>query len=115
MTIAILDYGAGNLRSVELAFARLGVPTVVTNDAAVAMQADGLILMMSGRKDWDYEGFTGHEYCVGLPWCEPGVYGGCRESFLTWRQNGKTSNWYLLLQLQIFCMCCAERSKTESL
>ena len=44
MTIAILDYGAGNLRSVELAFARLGVPTVVTNDAAVAMQADGLIL-----------------------------------------------------------------------
>lgn len=44
MTIAILDYGAGNLRSVELAFARLGVPTVVTSDAAVAMQADGLIL-----------------------------------------------------------------------
>ena len=44
MTIAILDYGAGNLRSVELAFARLGVPTVVTNDAAVAMKADGLVL-----------------------------------------------------------------------
>ena len=44
MTIAILDYGAGNLRSVELAFARLGVPTVVTSDAAVAMQADGLVL-----------------------------------------------------------------------
>ena len=44
MTIAILDYGAGNLRSVELAFARLGVPTVVTNDATVAMQADGLVL-----------------------------------------------------------------------
>ncbi len=44
MTIAILDYGAGNLRSVELAFARLGVPTVVTDDAAVAMQADGLVL-----------------------------------------------------------------------
>ncbi len=44
MTIAILDYGAGNLRSVELAFARLGVPTVVTSDAAVAMKADGLVL-----------------------------------------------------------------------
>lgn len=44
MTIAILDYGAGNLRSVELAFARLGVPTVVTNNADVAMQADGLVL-----------------------------------------------------------------------
>ncbi len=44
MTIAILDYGAGNLRSVELAFARLGVPTIVTNDAATAIQADGLVL-----------------------------------------------------------------------
>lgn len=42
--IAILDYGAGNLRSVELAFARLGVETVVTGDAAVAMAADGLVL-----------------------------------------------------------------------
>ncbi len=42
--IAILDYGAGNLRSVELALARLGADTVVTGDAAVAMQADGLIL-----------------------------------------------------------------------
>ncbi len=42
--IAILDYGAGNLRSVELALARLGADAVVTSDAAVALQADGLIL-----------------------------------------------------------------------
>ena len=42
--IAILDYGAGNLRSVQLAFARLHADTVVTRDAAVAMAADGLIL-----------------------------------------------------------------------
>lgn len=42
--IAILDYGAGNLRSVELAFARLDADTVVTSDAAVAAAADGLVL-----------------------------------------------------------------------
>lgn len=42
--IAILDYGAGNLRSVQLAFARLHADTVVTRDADVAMAADGLIL-----------------------------------------------------------------------
>lgn len=42
--IAILDYGAGNLRSVELALHRLGANAVVTADAAVAMAADGLIL-----------------------------------------------------------------------
>jgi glutamine amidotransferase len=42
--IAILDYGAGNLRSVELALHRLGADCVVSADAAVAMAADGLIL-----------------------------------------------------------------------
>ena len=42
--IAILDYGAGNLRSVELALARLHADAVVTSDAEVAMKADGLIL-----------------------------------------------------------------------
>lgn len=41
--IAILDYGAGNLRSVELALARLEADAVVTADPAVAMAADGLI------------------------------------------------------------------------
>lgn len=42
--IAIVDYGAGNLRSVQLAFARLGVPAQVTGDAACIAAADGVIL-----------------------------------------------------------------------
>ena len=42
--IAILDYGAGNLRSVELAFGRLGGKTVTTRDPDVAAQAAGVIL-----------------------------------------------------------------------
>ena len=42
--IAILDYGAGNLRSVELAFARLGVNAVITGDPDVVAVADGVIL-----------------------------------------------------------------------
>ncbi len=42
--IAILDYGAGNLRSVELALARVGAQAVVTADCDAAMAADGLIL-----------------------------------------------------------------------
>ena len=42
--IAILDYGAGNLRSVQLAFERLSAPTFVTRSAEEAMAADGLIL-----------------------------------------------------------------------
>ena len=41
---AIVDYGAGNLRSVELALARLGVHTRVTADPDMLALADGLIL-----------------------------------------------------------------------
>ena len=41
--IAIVDYGAGNLRSVELALARLGVHTRVTADPDMLALADGLI------------------------------------------------------------------------
>lgn len=42
--IAVLDYGAGNLRSVELGFARLGVDTIITRDPAEMAAADGLVL-----------------------------------------------------------------------
>lgn len=42
--IAIIDYGAGNLRSVELAFYRLGVPVRVTGDPSGILAADGVIL-----------------------------------------------------------------------
>lgn len=42
--IAILDYGAGNLRSVELAFARLGVSALSTRDPEAVEQASGVIL-----------------------------------------------------------------------
>lgn len=42
--IAVLDYGAGNLRSVELGLARAGADTVITRDPAVMAAADGLVL-----------------------------------------------------------------------
>ena len=42
--IAILDYGMGNLRSVEKALERVGAEVVRTPDPEVAERADGLIL-----------------------------------------------------------------------
>ena len=42
--IAILDYGMGNLRSVEKALEHVGATAVVTNDHARAREAEGLIL-----------------------------------------------------------------------
>lgn len=44
MTIAIIDYGMGNLRSVQKAFERLGYNPVVTSDAAMLEQADRIVL-----------------------------------------------------------------------
>lgn len=46
--IAIVDYGAGNLRSVEKALARSGVDPVVTSDPDVVRAADGVVLPGAG-------------------------------------------------------------------
>ncbi len=42
--IAIIDYDAGNIRSVEKAFAFLGETPVVTGDPEVILGADGVVL-----------------------------------------------------------------------
>ena len=42
--IAILDYGMGNLRSVEKALEHVGVTATITSDAGEVRVADGLIL-----------------------------------------------------------------------
>ena len=42
--IAIIDYDAGNIKSVEKAFEYLGVDTVTTRDAEVILSADKVVL-----------------------------------------------------------------------
>jgi glutamine amidotransferase len=42
--ICILDYGMGNLRSVEKALEHVGATATISNDAEVVRQADGVIL-----------------------------------------------------------------------
>ena len=42
--IAILDYGSGNLRSAERAFATSGKDVIVTSDRRVALEAEGLVV-----------------------------------------------------------------------
>jgi imidazole glycerol-phosphate synthase subunit HisH len=42
--IAIIDYGVGNLRSVEKAFAKVGVPAQVTSDPDTIRHAPGVVL-----------------------------------------------------------------------
>lgn len=62
--IAIVDYGAGNLRSVEKTLERLGHEARLTSAAADVLSADGVILpgvgsargIMGGLKDMDLVG-----------------------------------------------------------
>ncbi len=42
--IAIIDYDAGNIRSVEKALARLGQQAQVTREPSEILEADGVIL-----------------------------------------------------------------------
>lgn len=46
--IAIVDYGRGNLGSVEKAFARVGVPAVVTQDPRAVDEANAVVLPGDG-------------------------------------------------------------------
>jgi glutamine amidotransferase len=43
-SVAILDYGSGNLRSAERALARTGARVELTSDPATALAADGLVV-----------------------------------------------------------------------
>ncbi|MGL4345958.1 MAG: imidazole glycerol phosphate synthase subunit HisH [Cellulosilyticaceae bacterium] len=44
MQLAIIDYGMGNLRNVEKAFAKLGVKCKITNDPQEIIEASGVVL-----------------------------------------------------------------------
>jgi len=49
--IVIIDYGAGNLRSVEKALKKLGYPAIVTRDKSAIKSAKGIILPGVGAFD----------------------------------------------------------------
>ena len=43
-TVALLDYGAGNVRSAQRALERVGADVTVTADPKEAVEADGLLV-----------------------------------------------------------------------
>ncbi len=46
--IAVIDYGRGNLGSVEKAFRRIGMPAVITQDPRSLDEADAVVLPGDG-------------------------------------------------------------------
>ena len=73
--IAILDYGMGNLRSVEKALARVGADPVVTADHDVVRGADGVILpgvgafpkAMHNLREIELDVLLGDRLAAGVP------------------------------------------------
>ncbi|MFA5104654.1 MAG: imidazole glycerol phosphate synthase subunit HisH [Candidatus Margulisiibacteriota bacterium] len=51
MSIAIIDYGAGNLRSVQKALEKLGFSSFITKDKAAVISSHGIILPGVGAFD----------------------------------------------------------------
>jgi len=60
--IAIVDYGRGNLGSVENAFSRLGMPAVVTQDPQVVADAEAVVLPGDGA----FHDAMGNLHALGL-------------------------------------------------
>jgi glutamine amidotransferase len=73
--VAVLDYGSGNLRSVERALARVGADVTVTSDFATAFDADGLVVpgvgafaaCMTGLRAVDGPRLIGRRLAGGRP------------------------------------------------
>ena len=73
MTIAVIDYGAGNLRSVARALEAAGAPVVqITNDPAVIAAAERLVLPGQGAFD----------QCMGGLRDQPGLIDAMTEAVL---------------------------------
>jgi glutamine amidotransferase len=73
--VVILDYGSGNLRSAERAFARVGAEVTVTADRQTALDADGLVVpgvgafaaCMTGLRAVDGPRIIGRRLAGGRP------------------------------------------------
>lgn len=60
-TIAILDYGVGNVLSIYNAFAKIGSEVIITNDKSLISSADGLIIPGVGAFAHGMRSLTQHD------------------------------------------------------
>src|SRR5262245_21246417 len=100
--IAIIDYGAGNLRSVERAFAATGNRAIITNDLSVLSEAKGLVLpgvgafaaCMKALTTGGYDSLVRQRVMAGTPLL--GICVGMQMFFERSEEFGKTAGLGLL-------------------
>src|SRR5215204_1562953 len=75
MTVAIIDYGVGNLRSIEKAFAAMGCEAIITSDERKLREAERLVLpgvgafgaCMKALKERGFDGLVKERASEGTP------------------------------------------------
>ena len=77
MRIAVIDYGAGNVRSVELALNRLGANPVITNNPDEILNADRVIFPGVGHADAAKRALNGFNLTHLIPTLKQPVLGVC--------------------------------------
>lgn len=77
MTIAVIDYGAGNTQSVATAFKRLGVDTVLTNNKEILQKAHGVIFPGVGHAQYAMDNLKSVGLEAFIPQLKQPVLGIC--------------------------------------
>jgi len=100
--VAIIDYGVGNLRSVEKAFAAMDCAAVVSSDERVLRDADRLVLpgvgafraCMNGLQERGFDELVRERVAAGVPLL--GVCVGMQMLFAASEEFGETEGLKLL-------------------
>jgi glutamine amidotransferase len=77
MNVAIIDYGAGNTRSLQFALERIGVSSVLTADSDVIQHADKVIFPGQGAAQSAMEKLKQKKLDLLLHECTKPVLGFC--------------------------------------
>jgi glutamine amidotransferase len=77
MKIAIIDYGAGNVKSIEFALQRLGYSSELTNDSKTIKAADRVIFPGVGEASSAMKMLIGTGLDQVIPTLEQPVLGIC--------------------------------------
>lgn len=77
MKVVIIDYKAGNTRSVQFALARLGIEAQLSQDAAVIQAADRVIFPGVGAAGWAMEQLATRGLTTVIPALKQPVLGIC--------------------------------------
>lgn len=77
MKIVIIDYGAGNTKSVEFAFKRLGIEAVLSSDANDIIAADGVVFPGVGHAQHAMQQLKNKKLDLLIPTLKQPVLGIC--------------------------------------